>query len=129
MKRLWTGMAVAIFLLSGVSAALAGGTLDGKTFTGQMGEVGKPSGQPDDFVFHNGKFTSSLCAQFGYKGAPYLSKAEGDKVKFQLQCKSDKNGGTMTWDGVVKGDQIEGTSVTSENGQASMSWFKGTLKK
>ena len=39
--------------------AQAANELDGKTFTGTVGEKGKTEGDPDEFIFADGKFRSA----------------------------------------------------------------------
>ena len=110
------------------SMALAGGILDGKTFSGSMGNKGQAANNQDDIVLQNGKFNSVLCNRFGYGAADYTATAQGDAINFKAQTTNAK-GGQMNWEGTVKGDTLKATNVTVENGQTSESWFKGTLKK
>ncbi len=116
---------VSVFLMPG--PAFAVNPLEGKTFSGVVGPKGKTEGQADNFVFQDGKFESTLCTTFGYGKGNYKTAAKGDATEFTTETMS-KKGGKMRWRGVVKGNQIEGTAVSVENGQASESWFKGTLK-
>lgn len=120
---------VVLFLMvSFLSSAFALGELNGKTFTGEIGNKGEGAGTQDSFVFKDGKFASTLCSTFGYSSGDYKEITEGDTINFESQITS-ANGGKMDWKGSVKGENLEGTFVTHENTQTSESWFKGTLKK
>lgn len=52
----------------------------------------------------------------------------GDVVNFEAQTTNETNG-KMDWKGTVKGNEIEGTVSTLENGESTKSWFKGEIKK
>ena len=123
-------VAVLLFVMIGFGGAeaFAAGVLDGKSFGGSMGDKGSAAAKvADDFVFKEGKFTSTLCSRFGYHEADYTALGQNEAVNFKAHCTSG-SGGVMDWTGVVKGDQIEGTVVSQESGTTSESWFKGTLK-
>ena len=125
-----TVSAVAVFLagfFGAIPLVSANGALDGKTFSGVIGPKEKTDGRPDDFVFQDGSFESTLCNTFGYGKGTYQTTAKGDAVEFTAETTST-NGGKMAWKGTVTGNQIEGATVATENGQTSESWFKGTLK-
>ncbi len=116
-----------VFLARPVFAA---GVLDGKIFSGQIGDKVKVDAQSqvDDFVFAAGKFKSALCNTFGYGDGVYTANTENDVVKFEADT-SNETGGKMKWVGTVTGEEIQGTTTTIENGQISESWFKGKLKQ
>ena len=128
MARRVGALAVSAAMVIGMaSLALASGALDGKTFTGTMGKKGETQGKADDFVFQDGAFESTLCTTFGYGTGAYTAEPAGDAVEFTAET-TNQDGGTMQWQGLVKGDAIEGTAVSMENGHVSESWFRGTLK-
>src|SRR5210317_124262 len=56
------------------------GILDGKTFVGKNGEIGKKSSEDDEIKFENGKFFSVGCGKYGFGDAEYTTKADGDRV-------------------------------------------------
>lgn len=127
-KKAAVAVALVFVGLLGVSTpAFAGGSLDGKTFSGTIGQKGKTEGQADGFVFKDGKFESTLCEAFGYGQGEYKTEALTDATAFTAETAST-TGGKMQWQGMVKGDQIEGTVISTENGKSTESWFKGTLK-
>ena len=106
--------------------------LDGKTFVGPTGEKGKKVHHEDVLRFSDGKFTSSECFQYGFKGGPYTTTIEGDTIHFQAETISPTHG-KMVWQGTLKGDTLEVTySWTKERWFWTTYreyWFKGTLKK
>ena len=127
MNRRGFSVALAIGILGMAPFVFAAGTLDGKTFSGTIGSKGQTEGKADDFVFQDGSFESTLCETFGYGKGAYTVAVNGDAVEFTAETANQK-GGTMQWKGLMKGDVIEGTAMSTENGQTSESWFRGTLK-
>ena len=106
--------------------------LDGKKFIGPTGEKGKKVHHEDVLSFNDGKFTSSACFQYGFKGGPYTTTIEGDAVHFIAETISPTHG-KMVWQGTLRGD----TLMVSYNWTKERwlwttyreYWFKGTLKK
>jgi len=62
--------------------ARASNDLDGKTFTGTIGEKGKTEGQPDEFIFAGGQFHSTSCDKYGFKAAEYNAVTENGVTAF-----------------------------------------------
>ena len=94
-----------------------------------MTEKGKTKGDPDTFVFKDGKFRSTACDAYGFTETSYTAAVSDVSTTFEAEATSPKEG-TMKWKGTVKGDSLEGTAVWTKNGQADMHYtFKGTLKK
>lgn len=120
---------LALGLLAG-SAFAEMGALDGKTFTGQMGEKGKEEGMKDDFVFKEGKFRSTACDLYGFSDAVYTTTGDGNTVAFHAVTTSATDGATMEWNGVARGNKIEGTAAWRKPGaaEAAERWFKGELQ-
>ena len=106
--------------------------LDGKTFIGPTGEKGKKVHHEDVLRFSDGKFTSSECFQYGFKGGPYTTTIEGDTIYFQAETISPTHG-KMVWQGTLKGDTLEVTYTWTKEHWFWTTfreyWFKGTLKK
>ena len=121
------GIGAVLGVLLAVSPAFAAGLLDGKTFTGTVGNASSDKGQADDFVFRDGKFSSKLCDQFGYKEGDYWVFPKDNATTFTAKTASDA-GGKKSWSGSVKGNSLEGTVTTVENGKTEQGWFKGQLK-
>jgi len=110
--------------------------LDGKTFVAQSGvaqsgEKGKQASNKDTIVFRDGRFLSEGCSPFGFKDAPYQATVDGDAIRFHTETHSPTHG-TMVWDGTVKDNTIEATSVwTRERWYWKINkeyWYRGQLK-
>lgn len=114
------------------SATPASGALDGKTFVTQAGEKGKQAGSKDTFVFRDGRFLSTGCTPYGFGDAPYQATVDGDAIRFHAETRSPTHG-TMVWDGIVRGDAIEGAYIwTRERWYWNIKreyWYKGHLEK
>ena len=106
--------------------------LDGKKFIGPTGEKGKKVHHEDVLSFSDGKFTSSMCFEYGFTGGPYTTRVEGDLIHFQAETISPTHG-KMEWKGALQGDTLDVTySWTKERWFWTTFreyWFKGTLKK
>jgi len=106
--------------------------LDGKKFIGPTGEKGKKIHHEDVLSFSDGKFTSSMCYEYGFTGGPYTATVEGDSIHFQAETISPTHG-KMEWKGTLRGDSLDVTySWTKERWYWTTYreyWFKGTLKK
>jgi len=87
--------------------AASAGALDGLTFTGPVGAIGKSKPyNTDSIVFEDGHFVSTDCVQYGFTRAPYAAKRVGDEIHFQAVTRSPTHG-TMTWEGVIRGDRAQ----------------------
>jgi hypothetical protein len=106
--------------------------LDGKKFIGPTGEKGKKIHHEDVLKFSDGKFTSSECFQYGFKGGPYKATIEGDTIHFHAETVSPTHG-KMVWQGTLKGDTLDVSySWTKERWfwtTFKEYWFTGTLQK
>ena len=106
--------------------------IDDKKFIGPTGEKGKKVHHEDVLRFSDGKVTSYECFQYGFKGGPYTTTIEGDKIHFQAETISPTHG-KMVWQGTLKGDTLEVTyNWTKERWFWTTYreyWFKGTLKE
>ena len=113
------------------SAVTALRSLDGMTFVAQSGEKGKQASKMDTFVFKNGRFLSETCTPYGFGDAPYQSTVDGATVRFHAETHSPTHG-KMIWDGIVKDNAIEATSVwTRERWYWKIKkeyWYRGQLK-
>jgi hypothetical protein len=109
------------------------GMLDGKTFSGKNGHLGKDGSGSDEIKFENGKFVSVTCStKYGFSDAEYTTKVDGDKVFFTADIYSDKYG-RMTYSGYVKGDDISANYFWYDKGKyekpEQVKWFKGSAKE
>ena len=102
--------------------------LDGKTFVTQSGEKGKQASKMDTFVFRDGRFLSETCTPYGFGDAPYQATVDGATVRFHAETHSPTHG-KMVWDGIVKDNAIEATSIwTRERWYWKIKkeyWFRG----
>jgi hypothetical protein len=120
----WVGAA-----LAAPAAADPKGSLDGKTFVGEVGEKGK-KGEKDTLHFADGRFHSAGCDAYGFADAPYTAALASDgSVTWTAETSSSKEG-KISWTGKVKGDKLEGTYVWAKPGQAPIDyWIKATEQK
>jgi len=106
--------------------------LDGKTFIGPTGEKGRKVHHEDILSFSDGKFTSSECFQYGFKGGPYTTTIEGDTIHFEAETISPTHG-KMVWQGTLKGDILDVTyNWTKERWFWTTFreyWYRGNLQK
>lgn len=113
-------------------AATSSNLLDGKTFDAQSGEKGKKASNKDTIVFRDGRFLSEGCLPWNFGDAAYKAKIEGDGIRFQAQTISPTHG-TMVWDGVIRSDAIEATSIWNRDRWywkvKREYWYTGQLKK
>ena len=113
-------------------AAKSSNLLDGKTFDVQSGEKGKKASNKDTIVFRDGRFLSEGCLPWNFGDAAYKAKIEGDGIRFQAQTISPTHG-TMVWDGVIRSDAIEATSIWNRDRWywkvKREYWYTGQLKK
>ena len=126
-RRIWAGVMAAAALIAVAPVAFAVETLDGKTFSGTIGKKGETAGNPDDFIFKDGQFESTLCEQFGYGTGAYKTSIADGATRFSAETTS-KTGGKMAWTGTIKEGHLQGSVVTTENGASSEMWFNGTVK-
>jgi len=116
-----------------ISIPAYSGMLDGKTFSGKNGHLGKDGSGSDEIKFENGKFVSVTCSEkYGFSDSEYTTKVDGDKVFFTADIYSDKYG-RMTYSGYVKGNDINANYFWYDKGKyenpKQVKWFKGSAKK
>jgi hypothetical protein len=111
------------------------GHLDGRTFIGETGRVGKKGADVDELIFKNGMFRSKGCDRYGFEEATYTATIQGDVVTFEAETMSPKQG-KMKWTGTMKGDQLEGTYTWYRSNkwyrlsnEPVEYWIKAELKK
>ena len=114
---------------SNLNTALAGETLDGRSFSVELTETNKNEATKDELIFKDGTFFSTECEKHGFTPAPYESKSKAGAVLFKSTLTSVKEGKTE-WEGSVTGDEISGTMFWSKEGQDPVIYtYKGTIKK
>ena len=106
--------------------------LDGKNFSGPTGEKGKKVHHEDVLSFSDGKFTSSECFQYGFKGGPYTATVEADAIHFYAETTSPTHG-KMVWQGTLKSGTLDVTYTWTKDRWFWTTfreyWFKGSLVK
>jgi hypothetical protein len=100
--------------------------LDGRTYKVTLVSPGGNQ-MADDLMFRNGRFESSVCTSAGFTVVPYHVQTVENGFRFNAQCDSPKMGHNE-WEGIVHGDQIDGTVVrTPKEGAPIASTFSGKL--
>jgi hypothetical protein len=124
-----TACALALFALVSVSTtARAAGALDGKSFTGEVGEKGKSQGDPDTLVFQDGKFRSTACDKYGFGDAPYTTKV--DKAVTTVEARTtNAKGETMEWTLSLFGDQMRGKALYTVPGKEPITYWVKVKRK
>lgn len=131
MKRLLVIGVAFLFVFSGICfAETASNSFDGKTFVGEMAKRGAITGDPDSFIFADGKFRSTACDKYGYTSADYTANTVGGNTVFTATT-SNEEGAKLSWTGTLRGNEISGTALmtTSAGTPGDSYWFKGSLKK
>lgn len=112
-----------------LNTALAGETLDGKSFSVELTEANKSEASQDELIFKDGTFFSTGCEQYGFTPAKYEAKSKGGVIMFKSTLTSDKEG-KSEWEGAVTGDEISGTMFwTKEDQEPIIYTYKGAIKK
>jgi hypothetical protein len=137
-KQLYSSVLIVLTLLwCMVSSGWAGeksNLLDGSSFVGKNGEVGQKLAEYEDeeIIFQKGLFTSVSCEPYNFSSSPYNTKVVDEKIHFNAVTESATHG-TISWQGVIDGDQVEVSFVwTKERWYWDIRreyWFKGNLKK
>lgn len=107
-------------------------TLDGKTFSGELGLLGEPASSTDLLAFNDGMFISKECERkCGYTEGIYWVRPIDDGIEVLSETPCLEADATIVWRGVVKGDKIEGTFTwTSKRWYWTIEkefWFNGKL--
>ena len=106
--------------------------LDGKVFVGQSREKHKKAVKEDELRFVEGEFYSVGYGQRGFSGGVYKARTEDDRIYFDAETVSPKQG-KIKWRGIVHGDSIEVNYHWSKRGWLSDTEkdysFNGTLKR
>jgi len=98
-----------------VTVAQAGGArlhsdLENKRFVGPLGIEGEAHPPNDMLTFSDGRFTSEICRQYGFRPASYWVRQDDAGVRFRTELHSPDNG-TIRFDGVYDGEELHATAV------------------
>jgi len=119
--------------LSDTAGDQSGGSsvLDGMKFAGEIGAKGKSAFSDDVWVFENGMFASKECEKCGFPKGAYWVRFEEEGIRFRTETKCPITDATLVYNGVVRGDRIEGTYTwTKERWYWTIEkefWFEGEL--
>jgi hypothetical protein len=80
--------------------------LDGRTFRGAYGPLGKPARREDLFIFSDGRFVSKNCQEYGFTAGPYWVREVGGAVHFRAELTSPEHG-VMIYEGRTQGDKLK----------------------
>jgi hypothetical protein len=124
---------LSLVIMFGITIVVAQeGLLDGKVFVGQYREKHKSAVKEDEIRFLNGEFHSIGYGQKGFNKGVYEARSEKDKIYFDVETVSPKQG-KINWSGFVHGDSIEVNYQWSKKGWLNDTekdyLFNGTLKK
>lgn len=127
--RIVSSLLISIILFcSPAFAKPSSGLVDGKTYSGEVGQKGDKKGDADDFEFKDGTFHSTACDQYGYTAAPYTATKGKDNITFKSTTKND-SGDTIAWNGTIKGDHVSGNAIRTSGKETYSMWFEGKIKK
>lgn len=117
-----------VFCFVFVSSAFAVDVLTGKTFAGSMTKQGTTTGDPDNFIFKEGKFRSTACDQYGFKEGVYSATTKGAATAFEALTMNDE-GTRISWKGIVEGGKLTGTATMTTAAREVTSYsFDGNLR-
>ncbi len=101
------------------------GTLDGKVFIVEKGEMGKPSDGKDVYIFRDAKFRSTYFEKhYGFDEGAYTSTAKDDTITFASDIRS-KSHGTVHWEGTVQDGDVD---VRYTWAGRKPKWYQANLK-
>ena len=121
-----------VFALSITTLPAYANMLDGKSFSGMTGKMGKKGSQKDEIRFENGQFQSVDCKKYGFGSGPYVTRTEGDKTHFVADTYSADTG-RIAWVGTISGNSLDATYLWYKKGKNTkpkqIKWFKGTANQ
>lgn len=108
------------------------GILDGMTFAGEIGPLGKPADVKDRFVFADGTFVSTECERrCGYPPRPYFVRHAGGAVEFISETRCPDKDARIVWRGTIDAGTVKGvftwTTVRWYWTIEKEFWFEGRL--
>lgn len=105
--------------------------LDGRTFKGEIGEIGGDSFSDDTWVFEDGLFASMECQKCGFPKGAYTVTREGDAIHFRTETTCPVTDAALVYTGTVQDGRIKGTYTwTKERWYWTIEkdfWFEGEL--
>jgi hypothetical protein len=106
--------------------------LEGKSFEGEIGQLGEQAHATDLVIFKDGQFISKNCQErCGYTSGDYWIRGTGDQLDVKALTPCLTADATILWEGTITGDQIEGKFTWTNNRWywtfEKEFWFKGKL--
>ena len=99
--------------------------LDGKNYNIEMYE-GKTRDSPQKLSFVEGKMIFSDAERYGFSSEEYKCKQKNDSTWTFLSVSKSKKNGTMTWEGKVVNEKIDGTCIWTRPVENPINYtFKG----
>ena len=116
------------------TSCMAQGALDDKSFAIDLVEknrMGKEEKMKDVIRFKAGKISTTFSIDNEFPDASYTTTSKdgliGSIITFKAKSKGKKD--TFVWEGIVNGDDIEGTATRERKGTIrTMYEFKGSIK-
>jgi hypothetical protein len=110
------------------NAAAGTGALDGKAYAVTLSIAGEQP-QKDTLVFNGGKFESTACTGFGFpRWTEYTASGDPGAITFHVVT-HHPSGDSIDWNGVVRGDSIEGKGARTMKGKTDLGTFSGSLER
>jgi hypothetical protein len=108
--------------------AIGTGALDGKSYEVTLSLAGEQP-RKDTLVFNGGKFESTACTGFGFpQWTEYTTSGDPSAVAFHVVT-HHPSGDSIDWNGIVRGDSIEGKGAHMMNGKTDVETFSGGRKR
>ena len=126
-KNLFILCSMLLFFL-GATAQKSENPFIGKTFRIDN-YIGDKFDNSEDLIFTADHVEGSVCVEYGFPKAKYTFKKD-KKGQWEFTCTMvSKEHGKMVWNGVSKGNKIEGDYLWTKAGQDPLAYtFKGKLK-
>lgn len=111
------------------SAVQSPGPLDGQSFTGKLGPLGKPADATDTWIFEDGSFVSKSCLECGFPQSGYSAQVHADEVEFKTKTRCPVSDAVIVWEGTVRNGEIQGVFTWTKKRWyrtvRKQFWFKG----
>jgi hypothetical protein len=102
--------------------------LDGRAYEVTLEAPDAPP-QKDTLRFSGGKFESTACTALGFpEWADYAASPNGREIAFQVITRHP-SGTTLSWNGSVQGDAVDGTANRTMNGRTDVLHFRGSVSR
>jgi hypothetical protein len=106
--------------------------LEGKSFKGEIGQLGEPAHTTDLVIFKDGQFISKNCQErCGYTSGDYWIRRSGEQLDVKALTPCLTADASILWEGTVTGDEIQGKFTWTNNRWywtfEKEFWFKGKL--